>query len=79
MPRRKRLALCLALFCCLCANAHARPRQTEPSLLKRTINVTLKRYLRYWKNPAAAEPVYDTWSWVPLISFAVNGPVPGGS
>src|SRR5918911_18724 len=77
MLRGKSLVLTLALLSCLGSNAYA--RQTEPSLLKRTINVTLKRYLRYWKNPAAAEPVYDTWSWVPLISFAVNGPVPGGS
>ncbi len=51
----------------------------QASLLKRTLHITLRRYLRYWKNPKAAEPVYDTWSWVPVISFAVNGPVAGGS
>ena len=82
MPRRKSVVLSVVLFVTLrsCLSPSARARQaTEPSLLKRTINVTLKRYLRHWKNPAAAEPVYDTWSWVPLVSFAVNGPVPGGS
>ena len=36
MSRRKSLALCLALLCCPCANANARPRQaTEPALLRR--------------------------------------------
>ena len=82
MPRRKSvvLSLVLPLLSCLSLGpgAHAR-QETAPSLLKRTINVTLKRYLRHWKNPAAAEPVSNTRSWVPLVSFAVNGPVPGGS
>jgi hypothetical protein len=49
-----------------------------PTLLKRTITVTPKRYLRYWKNPAAAEPVYNTYSWVPKIQFEAIGPVESG-
>jgi hypothetical protein len=49
------------------------------TLLKRTVQVTPKRFLRYWKNPAAAEPVYNTYSWVPQIQFDVLGPLPGGS
>jgi hypothetical protein len=48
-------------------------------LLKRTIQITPKRYLRYWKNPAAAEPVYNTYSWVPIVQFDVLGPIAGGS
>jgi hypothetical protein len=48
---------------------------TSAHLLKRTIQVTPRRFLRWWKNPTAAEPVYDTWSWVPEFKFAINGPV----
>ena len=47
----------------------------EMTLLKRTIQITPKRFLRYWKNPAAAEPVYNTYSWVPKIQFDVLGPI----
>jgi hypothetical protein len=79
--KTKSLALVLALSFGLPALAvPARARQAaEPSLLKRTINITPRRFLVHWKNPAASEPVYNTWSWVPVINFAVNGPVPGGS
>lgn len=51
----------------------------SPTLLKRTINVSVKRYLRWWKNPTAAEPVYNTYSWVPQINFDVLGAIPAGS
>lgn len=50
-----------------------------PTLLKRTIEVTPKRFLRYWKNPKAAEPVYDTYSWIPQIQFDVLGPIEAGN
>lgn len=50
----------------------------EPTLLKRTVHITVKRYLRYWKNPAAAEPVYNMYSWVPQINFDVLGAVANG-
>jgi hypothetical protein len=49
------------------------------TLLKRTVQVTPQRFLRYWKDPKAAEPVYDTYSWVPKIQFDVIGPISGGS
>lgn len=57
----------------------AEAQSGEAHLLKRTIEVTPRRFLRWWRNPAAAEPVYDTWSWAPEIKFAVNGPIPSGS
>ena len=50
-----------------------------PTLLKRTVAISAKRYLRYWPNPSAAEPKYNTWSWTPQIGFQILGPVPGGS
>ena len=50
-----------------------------PTLLKRTVAISAKRYLRYWPNPSAAEPRYNTWSWTPQIDFQILGPVPGGS
>jgi hypothetical protein len=53
--------------------------QVAPTLLKRTVEVTPKRFLRYWKNPNAAEPVYNTYSWVPQIQFDILGPTESGS
>lgn len=64
-------------------NVISRPLSFESaasaSLLKRTIQVTPRRFLRWWQNPNAAEPVYNTWSWAPEIKFALNGPVISGS
>lgn len=57
----------------------AAAQNKSPTLLKRTLTVSVKRYLRYWKNPSAAEPVYDTYSWIPQISFDVLGVLPAGS
>ena len=50
-----------------------------PTLLKRTVMIKLRRFSRYWPNPAAKEPQYSTYSWVPGVSFEVIGPIPGGS
>ncbi len=50
----------------------------EPTLLKRTIFITPMKYVRYWKDPKAAEPVYNTNSWFPKIRFDVLGPIPSG-
>ena len=54
-------------------------RAAGPTLLKRTVAISTKRYLRYWPNPSAAEPKYNTWSWTPQVYFEILGPVPGGS
>lgn len=51
----------------------------EPTLLKRTVYIEPQKYLRYWKNPKAAEPVYDTNCWYPKIRFDVLGPIESGS
>lgn len=51
----------------------------QVTLLKRTIFVTPQKYLRYWKNPKAAEPIYNTNSWYPKIKFDVLGPIESGS
>src|SRR5215213_535208 len=51
----------------------------ELTLLKRTIYVTPQKYLRYWKNPKAAEPIYNTNSWYPRFRFDVLGPIDSGS
>jgi hypothetical protein len=50
-----------------------------PTLLKRTVIVSTRRFLRYWPNPRAPQPQYNTWSWTPQVSFQILGPVPGGS
>jgi hypothetical protein len=49
------------------------------SILKRTVQIKPRRFLRWWQNPNAAEPVYNTWSWAPEVKFAINGPVTSGS
>lgn len=51
----------------------------EVTLLKRTIQITPQKYLRFWKNPKAAEPVYNTNSWYPNVRFEVLGPIESGS
>lgn len=51
----------------------------ETTLLKRTIQITPQKYLRYWKNPKAAEPIYNTSSWYPNVQFDVLGPIESGS
>lgn len=53
--------------------------QAGPTLLKRTVAISATRYLRYWPNPRAAEPKYDTWSWTPQVEFELLGPLAGGS
>ncbi len=50
-----------------------------PVLLKRTVNVTVWRFLRHWATPTAKTPQYNTWCWVPKMEFQAIGPVPGGS
>ena len=57
----------------------ARTTEAGPTLLKRTVTISAKRFLRYWPNPRAAEPQYNTWSWTPKVYFELLGPVPGGA
>ena len=81
-----RSILSAVLLTLLLASAFSAPRSTArtafaggPVILKRTIYVYNYRYLRYWPNPKAAEPQYNTWSWTPRVEFEIIGPVPGGS
>jgi hypothetical protein len=74
-------ALSFALLLAATPSARvARARSASgPTLLKRTVVVSARRFLRYWPNPRAAEPQYNTWSWTPQVSFQFLGPVAGGS
>jgi len=79
-----RIAIVLSLFASFgpgrsASAGTASLNATAPTILKRTIEVSTYRFLRYWPNPNAREPQYNTWSWVPRVSFEVLGPVPGGS
>lgn len=60
-------------------NSNVSSLSGQTHILRRTLNVWPRRYLRYWKNPSAADPVYDTWSWAPEIAFSIYGPVASGS
>jgi hypothetical protein len=73
------VALLLIAFSGKPARVTARAAASGPTIIKRTIYVSANRFLRYWPNPKAAEPQYNTWSWVPHVSFEFLGPVPGGS
>ena len=71
----KRTLILLTTFLFLCVSANA----GEVTLLKRTIFITPQKFLRYWKTPKAAEPVYNTNSWYPNVKFDVLGPIESGS
>jgi hypothetical protein len=75
--RRVVLALLFLLLAGLTSSQSAQA-QSGPTLLKRTVAISTKRFLRYWPNPRAAEPQYNTWSWTPKVYFEMLGPVPGG-
>jgi hypothetical protein len=82
MSKPHRILLVFLLFVLVPINstfALSRPAQSGPTLLKRTVAISTKRFLRYWPNPKAAEPQYNTWSWTPKIYFELLGPLPGGS
>lgn len=71
----KKTVILFAAFLFLTVSAMA----GELTLLKRTIYITPQKYLRYWKNPKAAEPNYNTNSWYPKVRFEVLGPLESGS
>jgi hypothetical protein len=45
--------------------------QDQPTIMKDTVQVTAFTYNVYKGN-------YDNWSWVPIIKYRVNGPIPSG-
>lgn len=76
--RRNILALAVLLSGLGSATIEAKAAD-GPTLLKRTIKIKLHRFGRYWPNPTAKEPQYNTFCWVPNLHFEILGPVPGGS
>lgn len=60
------------IYSTLAVFASARSMQAGPTLLKRTVAISTKRFLRYWPNPRAAEPQYNTWSWTPKVYFEMH-------
>jgi hypothetical protein len=71
----KKLTILFAILLFTAVSALA----NEVTLLKRTIQITPQKFLRYWKNLKAAEPVYNTNSWYPNVKFDVLGPIESGS
>lgn len=47
------------------------PAQSGPTIAKDSVQLTAFTYSSYKGN-------YDTFSWVPLIDYRVNGPIPSG-
>lgn len=50
----------------------ASPAATAPTVAKDSVQVTPFTYSVYKQN-------YDMWSWVPMMSFRVNGPIASGN
>ncbi len=77
------LLFCLGIFAgrslAAVPSAEVRAAAAGATILKRTVAIRPRRFLRWWRDVNAAEPVYNTWSWAPEITFAINGPVPSGS
>lgn len=65
--------LFLTLFIAASAAAQAPAREdNQPSIARDSIQVTAFTFNVYRKN-------YDVWSWVPRLTYRVNGPIPSGS
>lgn len=79
MQKVTRLLFLMLIASAFTATLQARPIQSGPTLLKRTVAISAKRFLVYWPNPRAAEPKYNTWSWTPQVEFEILGPITGGS
>jgi hypothetical protein len=62
----------LALISLLLSAGDATANEDQPAIAKDSIQVTAYTLNVYRKN-------FDTWSWVPLISYRVNGPIASGS
>src|SRR3712207_6257352 len=56
----------------LCGVGPAAARQDAPTIAKDSVQLTAFTFSSFKGN-------YDVWSWVPLITFRVNGPIPSGS
>lgn len=61
-----------ALACLLVSAGGSAARQEQPTVAKDSVQLTAFTYNVYKKN-------YDVWSWVPQVSYRVNGPIPSGS
>ncbi|MDQ3918609.1 MAG: hypothetical protein M3348_09040 [Acidobacteriota bacterium] len=64
--------LSAAFICLLVTAAGSAARQDQPTIAKDSVQLTAFTYGSYKGS-------YDTWSWVPLITYRVNGPIPSGS
>jgi hypothetical protein len=62
----------LALIGLLLLAGNASANEDQPTIAKDSIQVTAYTFNVYHKSA-------DTWSWVPLMSYRVNGPIPSGS
>jgi hypothetical protein len=58
--------------CFLLSTGNAAASQDQPTVAKDSIQMTAFTYSVYKKN-------FDVWSWVPLIQYRINGPIPSGS
>ena len=53
------------------APSSAAPAQGGPTIAKDSVQLTAFTFNSYKGN-------YDVWSWAPLITYSVNGPIPSG-
>ncbi len=62
----------LLVLSVLLSIANARLNQDQPTIAKDSVQATAFTFNVYKQN-------YDIWSWVPLMQYRVNGPIPSGS
>ena len=63
--------LLLAVVCSLLGSSQPASAQDGPTIVKDSIRARAYTHSSYHKN-------FDVWSWVPLVEFAVNGPIASG-
>ncbi|HEV2802207.1 MAG TPA: hypothetical protein VGW12_17175 [Pyrinomonadaceae bacterium] len=64
--------LSLAVMCLMPASVNSAASQDQPTIAKDSVQLIAFTHSSYKQN-------YDVWSWVPKISYRVNGPMPSGS
>src|SRR5258705_12055588 len=72
MKHLKMLAVVLLLAAPFLATQSFGANQDQPTIAKDSVQVTAFTFNVYKQN-------YDIWSWVPLIQYRVNGPIPSAS
>lgn len=76
---RRRVAIASIIIVMIAFAGSAVDAIAGPSIYKQSVTIRAWRFTSYWRNQKADSPEWDTWSWVPQLSFQLHGPIAGGS